>query len=105
MTNIRQILPHNMQRKRKEAELTQMQLAERIHVSLSYVAQIEQGKKLPTLKTLEAMCHAMGTSMDVLMCAPETLKAGDKELSESVKKLKLHDRKLVLDISRLLLKK
>lgn len=82
-----------------------MQLAGRIHVSLSYVAQIEQGKKLPTLKILEDMCHAMGTSMVVLMSDPDTLKAADKELLESVKKLKPHDRKLVLDISRLLLKK
>ncbi len=105
MKGIEHLLSLNIQRKRKEAGLTQMTLAERANIGFTYVAQIEQGKKLPTLKTLEGIGKALGTSLDVLVSEPGTEKVLDKEFADAVKKLKADDRRLLVGIARLLAKK
>lgn len=105
MRGIENVLPVNIQRKRRESGLTQMKLAEKANIGLTYVAQIEQGKKLPTLKTLENIARALGTSMDILVMDAESEKALEKDLSEVVRKLKGDDRRLLVNIARAFLKK
>lgn len=105
MKGIEYVLSVNIQRKRRQSGLTQMKLAEKANIGLTYVAQIEQGKKLPTLKTLENIARALGTSMDNLVLDMESEKALDKDLAEVVKKLKREDRRLLVNIARAFLKK
>lgn len=102
MKGIEQVLSLNVQRKRKEAGLTQMKLAERANIGFTYVAQIEQGKKLPTLKTLEGIGKALGASLDVLVTEPGSEKSLDRDLADAVKKLKADDRRLLVNIAKLL---
>lgn len=38
-------------------------LAKSINISHSYLSEIEQGKKLPSFKTLQSICSAMGITL------------------------------------------
>lgn len=105
MKGIEHVLPVNIQRKRRDSGLTQMKLAEKANIGLTYVAQIEQGKKLPTLKTLEGIARALGTSMDTLVVDVESERSLDKDLAEVAKKLKGDDRRLLVNIAKAFLKK
>ena len=105
MKGIEHVLPANIQRKRRDSGLTQMKLAEKANIGLTYVAQIEQGKKLPTLKTLEGIARALGTSMDTLVVDVESERSLDKDLAEVAKKLKGDDRRLLVNIAKAFLKK
>ncbi len=105
MKGIEHVLPVNIQRKRRDSGLTQMKLAEKANIGLTYVAQIEQGKKLPTLKTLEGIARALGTSMDTLVVDVESERSLDKDLAEVAKKIKGDDRRLLVNIAKAFLKK
>ena len=47
--------------------LTQENLAERVDLSVSYISEIENGKKRPSLKTLEKIAAALDVSLISLM--------------------------------------
>ena len=47
--------------------LTQENLAERVDLSVSYISEIENGKKRPSLKTLEKIATALDVSLVSLM--------------------------------------
>lgn len=47
--------------------LTQENLAEKVDISVSYISEIENGKKRPSLKTLEKIAAALDVSIVSLM--------------------------------------
>jgi len=52
---------------RKEQKLTQEQLATEIRVTSAYVGFIEQGKRNPSLNTLDTIARALGVKMSDLL--------------------------------------
>ncbi len=52
---------------RKEAGLTQTDLAERIGTVQGYLSRLEQGQAEPCLKTLKALADGLGVSMSELL--------------------------------------
>lgn len=48
---------------RSQANLTQEQVAERMHTSQSYVAKLEGGRINPTIKALKRYAEATGTKL------------------------------------------
>ena len=48
---------------RSQANLTQEQVAERMHTSQSYVAKLEGGRINPTMKALKRYAEATGTKL------------------------------------------
>ncbi len=56
-------LPRNLGKKiqklRKQANLTQEELAEKIRVSRAYVGYIEQGRNTPSLEVLEKIANKL----------------------------------------------
>ena len=50
---------------RKQAGLTQAQVAERMGVDQSYVAKLESGKRMPPTKTLQSYAKATGTHLRI----------------------------------------
>lgn len=52
---------------RKEKKLTQEQLATEIRVTSAYVGFIEQGKRNPSLNTLDMIARALGVKMSDLL--------------------------------------
>lgn len=53
----------NVQRLRKDREITQEELADRIDKSVTYIGYIEQGKRLPSLKTADRIARVLGVSL------------------------------------------
>ena len=50
---------------RAKQGLTQTQLSERCHISLSALSRYERGERTPTLKTALNLFHALGKKFDV----------------------------------------
>jgi len=62
----KKIFSENLTRARKEAGLSQRELAERLDVSPQSVSAYENKGKLPTIDKLAAMAEILGVSMDAL---------------------------------------
>jgi transcriptional regulator with XRE-family HTH domain len=60
--DMRKLVGRNAARLRKEAGLTQEQLAERCGLSQQYLSGLEQGRRNPTVVTLYELAMALGVS-------------------------------------------
>jgi transcriptional regulator with XRE-family HTH domain len=60
--DMRKLVGRNAARLRKEAGLTQEQLAERCGLSQQYLSKLEQGKRNPTVVTLYEIAQGLGVS-------------------------------------------
>lgn len=65
---------------RKKADLTQEQLAERVHVSTRHIANIEKGKMNPSYEILLAILRVLPVSLDALITPG--IEDADQELKE-----------------------
>lgn len=60
----------NLKRLRKQAGLTQEELAERLHVTRQAVSSWETAKTQPDIETLTALAEALGTDVNGLIYGP-----------------------------------
>ncbi|HYG29864.1 MAG TPA: helix-turn-helix transcriptional regulator [Allosphingosinicella sp.] len=60
--DMRKLVGRNAARLRKEAALTQEQLAERCGLSQQYLSKLESGRRNPTVVTLYELASALGVS-------------------------------------------
>lgn len=60
---LRESLGHTIRERRKSLSLTLAQLAERTHISLGYLSQIELGKNSASIETLYRICLGLGIKM------------------------------------------
>jgi transcriptional regulator with XRE-family HTH domain len=51
---------------RQRGRATQEQLAERAHISVSFLSMIEGGRRLPHLKTVASLSEALGVNLSEL---------------------------------------
>jgi transcriptional regulator with XRE-family HTH domain len=58
--DIRRVVGKNVRRYRKEADLSQEELAARIGVEQGYVSRLEAGKRNPTIVTIWHAAEALG---------------------------------------------
>ena len=59
-------LGQKMRIARKEKELTQQELAEKLHVSKSYISKIEKGLISPSVSTFYRIINALGMRVEVV---------------------------------------
>lgn len=64
---------------RRNADITQELLAEKINVSPPYISRIETGSASPSLQTLVDICNVLNTTIDNLM--QDSLSAARKHVS------------------------
>ena len=62
---------------RKHAQMSQVQLAEALHVSASTIGMYEQGRRVPGLDILIRMSQAFGVSLDYLITGKEFTSSAD----------------------------
>lgn len=76
-------LGRNLAQARRQAGLTQEQLAERIRVEIATVSRYETGATLPSLVTLEAMAAALHVTIADLLDeeAPQSSEEGKRVLT------------------------
>jgi transcriptional regulator with XRE-family HTH domain len=67
--DIRQVVGKNVRRYRKQAELSQEELAARIGVEQGYVSRLEAGKRNPTIVTIWHAAEALGVGPAALFRA------------------------------------
>ena len=83
MKNIREIIGENLAELRKNAKLTQLELAEKFNYSDKSISKWEKGETLPDIVTLNELCEFYGVSLDYLTheATPENKKKYQKETS------------------------
>lgn len=59
MTNIRTVLALNMKSRRKELNLSQADLAEKIGTSPNYISKIEAERQFPSVQMIEQLASAL----------------------------------------------
>jgi transcriptional regulator with XRE-family HTH domain len=63
-------LPKKISQRRKLQGFTQTQLAQNVGITQAFLAEIEKGRKRPSLEVLEKLCDALGCSADYLLGIP-----------------------------------
>ena len=63
-----QTIADAVRRHRREANLTQDELARKCGLSRNYICQIETGRKSPTLGTLGEIATAVGVTLETVLC-------------------------------------
>lgn len=66
MENIREIIGENLSSLRKQAKLTQLELAEKFNYSDKAVSKWEKGDTIPDIETLYSLCEFYGVTLDYL---------------------------------------
>ncbi len=61
-------LGSRIQEARKNQGLTQEQLAERADLSTTHISNIENAKKIPSLKAIVSIANALSITVDALLC-------------------------------------
>ena len=59
MRNIRTVLAFNMKARRKELNLSQADLAEKIGTSPNYISKIEAERQFPSVQMIEQLANAL----------------------------------------------
>ncbi len=65
-------LPKKISQRRKLQGFTQTQLAQSVGITQAFLAEIEKGRKRPSLEVLEKLCDALGCSADYLLGIPKS---------------------------------
>lgn len=60
------LIAKRIRRLRKQNQLTQEQLAEKVHVSTTHIGLVETGKRRASLKTLQRIASALGVKLKEL---------------------------------------
>jgi transcriptional regulator with XRE-family HTH domain len=68
--DIRLLVGRNIRRVRKDAELSQAELAERMGVDRAYVSGLELGQRNPTIVTLWHTAKALGVKVQAFFDEP-----------------------------------
>jgi len=67
----RMVLGKIIKERRKENKLTQNQLAEKVYLSRSYIADVEQGRYNPSLETFVSIANVLHINLNVLLSKTE----------------------------------
>jgi len=59
------VLGRKIQKRRKEMELTQEELADKVGISRAYMGYIEQGRNAPSLEVLEKIARVLRTPINI----------------------------------------
>ena len=77
MEDLKAIIADNINQLRRDAGLTQLELAERLNYSDKAISKWERGESIPDIVTLKAVADEFGVSVDYLLrggacgrCAP-----------------------------------
>jgi len=73
MANLKDHFVHNLKELRELKGLSQEKLAERVKVSMTFIAHLETGRKSPSFETLDELGKALGVPAYRLLLPPSTV--------------------------------
>jgi transcriptional regulator with XRE-family HTH domain len=86
MTGHREILAHNLKKKRRNYGISQAKLAEMVNVSTHHIATIETARNYPTLDLVERLANALDIEIYELFIDPLSPPAEMERLYQTVAK-------------------
>jgi len=102
MEEINVIIGKNLSTLRKQAKLTQMELAEKFNYSDKSISKWEAGDSMPSIEILSELAKFYGVTLDYLVTAEHnetnTLKKQDKQEKVKVKKPKIYPYQFVVTL-------
>lgn len=92
MTDLRQLLAHNMKERRRALKITQYRLAELAGTSAYYIGMIEAEKKYPSPEMMQKIAAGLGIDTPELFSMAssfpvDTIKKYQKEVLQLIKKV------------------
>jgi transcriptional regulator with XRE-family HTH domain len=84
-TKLPDVVRRRIRELRRESTLTQEELCERAGISIDAISRIENGSRVPTLETIDAIAAALGVSPLVLF--EGTVPKAPKKESASLKRI------------------
>ena len=87
--------------RRKQMNIKQTVLAERVGLSNNYLSGIERGKECPTLVVLIRICNELRVTPDYLIMGSMHLNGAPQNLADNYRLCSVEDQKLLLRISEL----
>ncbi|MBR4162914.1 MAG: helix-turn-helix transcriptional regulator, partial [Solobacterium sp.] len=73
-----------IRKKRTEKNMTQKQLSEKMHVTVSAISQYENGKRIPDISVMEILCENLDISLTELIHGEEMQEQDEKEIREII---------------------
>ena len=84
-----------IQHARKAANLTQMQLSEKIDVSPQYISDLECGRVGCSVATLMKLCDTLGVSSDFILRGQESYMENGLDLSGKLARFTPEEREMI----------
>jgi transcriptional regulator with XRE-family HTH domain len=53
--------------RRKKLKITLKQLSEETGIGFSYISKIERGEYIPSIETIDRMCHPLGLELKIMV--------------------------------------
>ena len=79
-----ELVGRNLARRRREAKLSQTQLAQRCDLTRGSIANIECGNQHPTLHTLLSLARALQVDMRSFFPSPDDLQVNESSIDKSI---------------------
>lgn len=99
------LIGNRIQKKRKELNLTQEQLANELNLTTFYISKIENGKATATLDTLAVIAYQLQLDLAYLITGTSTLEKNYyvKEISDICSKATNKQLNLIIKLSKVIL--
>jgi transcriptional regulator with XRE-family HTH domain len=88
MYKLRELIGQRIREYRKKKNLTQKEVAEEAGLHFSYIAHIELGSKICSLKSLEKIANALNVSTHLLMEQTEKISGYDAKTRKLISLIK-----------------
>ena len=100
------VIGERLKRARKEKQLTQEQLSEKLDVSIAFLSRIERGSSQINLKRLTQICEILDVSEGEILngVSSKSGKYLDSEFANLLKKCSPNKQRLIYDIARVIAK-
>lgn len=95
-------LSQKLQQRRKELQLTQEDVAEKIHVSRQTISNWETGRTLPDINSLILISHIYHLSLDQLLKEDQEMVNHLQKITEDNRFLKIFSLLLMINIALIL---
>lgn len=93
---VKNTISYALKQYRIQANLTQEELAEKAHISLNFLQDIEYCRSGVSVTTLISLCNALGiTPNDILRKFLSTNAVDDENLSQQIKLLSNHEKNAI----------
>ena len=92
-------------RRRKQLEIKQNELAERIGISNNHLSSIECGKSIPSLKLFRELCNELAVTPDYLLIGIGRSNNTPKEICDGLRLCTPEDIELLYEIEKIFIQR